>query len=204
MRPFSFFPSLVGFVAPALLIVVGTRQLILAHTHNLTPWKGGGFGMFSSVDHLGRRIVRCYLQTSTGETLLRQEDLGKLLRDSTEVAAIPTEANVASFARRLANVKWAVVANAGTERGTVDSLTGGDSAANGSGDANQSATAGLPRAYRLTPVVGTMSSSGKLIAVIGARVEVWRIRFDPAGARIIPIQLASAVAVHGQSRADHE
>lgn len=38
--------------APAfLLVVVAVSQIVLARTADLTPWKGGGFGMFATLDH---------------------------------------------------------------------------------------------------------------------------------------------------------
>ena len=38
--------------APAfLLAVVAVVQIGLARTADLTPWKGGGFGMFATLDH---------------------------------------------------------------------------------------------------------------------------------------------------------
>jgi hypothetical protein len=47
-----------AFVPPALLAVVAFTQLGLATTTaGLTPWKGGGFGMFSTLDHGAYRGV---------------------------------------------------------------------------------------------------------------------------------------------------
>ncbi|GEM_PF-5137896 len=43
---------------PLLLILVASRQMILAHTVGLSPWHGGGFGMFASIDRDERRIIR--------------------------------------------------------------------------------------------------------------------------------------------------
>ncbi len=40
-----------AFVAPLLLAVIATVQMLLASFSGLTPWKGGGFGMFASLDH---------------------------------------------------------------------------------------------------------------------------------------------------------
>jgi hypothetical protein len=34
-----------------ILIVVAFSQIALARTVAMTPWKGGGFGMFSTLDH---------------------------------------------------------------------------------------------------------------------------------------------------------
>ena len=44
-------------VAPALLVVVASTQIVLSRTIDLTAWKGGGFGMFSTLDHAAYRGV---------------------------------------------------------------------------------------------------------------------------------------------------
>src|SRR5262249_10799799 len=35
----------------ALLAIVASVQIVLAHRGGMTPWKGGGLGMFSTLDH---------------------------------------------------------------------------------------------------------------------------------------------------------
>ena len=40
-----------------LLIAVAAVQIVLARTVDLTAWKGGGFGMFSTLDHGAYRRV---------------------------------------------------------------------------------------------------------------------------------------------------
>jgi hypothetical protein len=47
-----------------LLIVVAAAQMTLARTAGLSPWKGGGFGMFASVDGLPFRWVRLYVSAA--------------------------------------------------------------------------------------------------------------------------------------------
>lgn len=42
---------------PLLLTVVALLQIVLARTADLTAWKGGGFGMFSTLDHGAYRSV---------------------------------------------------------------------------------------------------------------------------------------------------
>jgi hypothetical protein len=42
---------------PLLLTVVALLQIVLAQTASLTAWKGGGFGMFSTLDHGAYRGV---------------------------------------------------------------------------------------------------------------------------------------------------
>jgi hypothetical protein len=49
-------------IPPALLVVVAVCQIVLARTEALTPWKGGGFGMFSTLDHGASRGVDVVLE----------------------------------------------------------------------------------------------------------------------------------------------
>ena len=44
-------------VVPALLCVVALGQITLARYSTLTPWTGGGFGAFASVDHPKNRFL---------------------------------------------------------------------------------------------------------------------------------------------------
>jgi len=46
----------------ALLVLVGIGQLRLAHTVGLSSWKGGGFGMFASLDARPFRYVRIFVE----------------------------------------------------------------------------------------------------------------------------------------------
>ena len=45
----------------ALLLAVAGAQVTLTRTAGLSPWKGGGFGMFSTTDDAGRRWVRVFV-----------------------------------------------------------------------------------------------------------------------------------------------
>jgi hypothetical protein len=52
----------VGDLLPvALLAFVAATQVTLAKNAGLSPWKGGGFGMFSTTDDAGRRQVRVFV-----------------------------------------------------------------------------------------------------------------------------------------------
>src|SRR6186997_1614670 len=47
---------------PALiLLAVASVQIFLVHTGRLTPWKGGGFGMFSTTDGSMFRSLRVFV-----------------------------------------------------------------------------------------------------------------------------------------------
>ena len=47
-----------------LLIVVAIAQIVLSKTANLSPWKGGGFGMFATTDGTPFRRVRIFVEAA--------------------------------------------------------------------------------------------------------------------------------------------
>lgn len=57
---------LLPLLPPLLLAAVALVQFGLAHTTPLTPWKLGGFGMFSTFDNSRTRTVRLRLETDDG------------------------------------------------------------------------------------------------------------------------------------------
>ena len=62
---------LVPLLAPAALAVLAIAQVVLVHTTNLSPWKGGGFGMFSTNDHGAFRTVQVTAIADDGERRVR-------------------------------------------------------------------------------------------------------------------------------------
>ena len=75
----------------ALLCVAGV-QLTLVSTSGLTPWKGGGFGMFSTVDDAARRHVRIFVEAPD-----RSEEMAvppSLERLASDAALLPTRSNL--------------------------------------------------------------------------------------------------------------
>ena len=75
----------VALIPVLLLLVVASIQIYLAHNLYLTPWKGGGFGMFSTTDGNANRSLRIYV---TGPN--RSE--GLLLKGSLEDLAARAQA----------------------------------------------------------------------------------------------------------------
>lgn len=55
-------PVLAIALPPVLLLAVASTQMTLARTSLLSPWKGGGFGMFASIDGLPFRQVRVFVE----------------------------------------------------------------------------------------------------------------------------------------------
>ncbi len=83
-----------------LLAVVAGLQMILAHRAGLSPWKGGGFGMFSTLDGRPHRVVRIRVEASD-----RSEEIEtpvSLEEASAGVAILPTAARLERFAHEIA------------------------------------------------------------------------------------------------------
>jgi hypothetical protein len=92
-------------VLPCLVLTaVALVQLSLAHHAKLTAWKGGGFGMFSTVDSPSARFVRCSVSTHDGD--LRVIVPQRLQRRLDKARAMPTEFMLRALASELATVEW--------------------------------------------------------------------------------------------------
>ena len=57
LRPSGWKRSL-PWLPSALLVLVALIQITLTRTVDLDPWKGGGFGMFATVDGISSRQLR--------------------------------------------------------------------------------------------------------------------------------------------------
>jgi hypothetical protein len=81
-----------ALVAPGLLAALALAQLAGFAGFGLSPWKGGGFGMFSTNDHGGFRRVRVTEVTSSGEReVALPSELERLQR---HVRELPREGNL--------------------------------------------------------------------------------------------------------------
>ncbi|MCI0615946.1 hypothetical protein L0244_23415, partial [bacterium] len=68
-----------ALIPVALLLVVAGNQINLAFTKDLTPWKGGGFGMFSTTDGNMFRALRVFVSApQRSEELLLKGNLEDL------------------------------------------------------------------------------------------------------------------------------
>jgi hypothetical protein len=95
---------------PLVLVVVALTQITLAHTAALTPWKGGGFGMFASMDQLETRFVRIELVDPAGDALpvaidrfAGSADVGDLLE---RARALPDQGSLEAVAERVRTRRW--------------------------------------------------------------------------------------------------
>jgi len=56
-----------AYVVPGLLCLIAASQFATAQITHLTPWKGGGFGMFATTDMPGMRTLSIEGYTDDGE-----------------------------------------------------------------------------------------------------------------------------------------
>ena len=83
----------------SLLLVVACAQVMLATTAGLSPWKGGGFGMFSTTDDGGRRYVRVFVSAAD-----RSEEIAiaPSLEDAARRASVlPADGELSHLARQV-------------------------------------------------------------------------------------------------------
>lgn len=66
---------LIIMLVPLVLSGVALHQIHLATTGDLTPWKGGGFGMFSSPDRASHRAMRGSFEGEFGEVPVDMQSL---------------------------------------------------------------------------------------------------------------------------------
>ncbi len=167
------------FLAPALLIGVAGVHTYLSAAKNQTPWEGGGFGMFSTVDKRQARFVRYSLLTPEDTARVRLP--GHLRRYVERLRARPTPTRVESLAQYLANAKWVET----------------DPDSSRDADAPGAATPSPPQ-YRFLPSHET--SDRPSVPVVAVRVRVWRYRFvsRPYGLDAEPLLSATRSAGDSQ------
>lgn len=84
----------------ALLIVVAANQLRLATTESLSPWSGGGFGMFSSTDSPGRRHLHAFV---LNDAIKREVAIPPQMAESVRRATtLPSKPRLGSLAAEFA------------------------------------------------------------------------------------------------------
>jgi hypothetical protein len=83
-----------------ILVAVAAIQIGLVRTAALTPWKGGGFGMFATSDHAGQRTLRIVVNAPE-----RSEEIAispSLQDAAARVVALPGQRQLERLARLVA------------------------------------------------------------------------------------------------------
>lgn len=86
----------------AVLVAVALHQIALTRTTGLSPWSGGGFGMFASADSGSARHLHVFVHRPG---LRRELDPPPSLAEEVQRAlTLPSDANLTRIARALAEV----------------------------------------------------------------------------------------------------
>lgn len=183
-------------LAPALLAAVAASQLFLAHAHGMSAWKGGGFGMFSTVDSPAGRFYRIALLTESGE--VRVALPAGLEPVAAKARTLPTPQRLRRVATVLAAGRWVPYTLVPAEqqyaglhpaRPQDDLMDPARAAPAPPGD--------LPPAQApVTLAVLRMQAadeppSPRQVAVRGVRLELWSTRFHPPSRTLRASRVAS-------------
>jgi len=180
---------------PVLLVTVASVQIYLAKTHDLTPWKGGGFGMFSTVDDPWARWVRCYAIADGREVATEVPD--DLDRAAARLRAMPSQEGLRRFAAdfgRLRFVNREYDKNVQAERRQSANLAQKADLPAACGQPIPGCEAVLPPPLRIWESGEREPRPSELASVQSVRVEVWRYRFDLPSRRMIAWKAAAAAA----------
>ena len=162
--------------APLALIVIACLQIYLTQTEGLSRWKGGGFGMFSTLDSPSARFLRIYIITENGEFPV--EVPGHLAEVESKVRAVPTESNLSMLSVELAQARW--IHNDGASQVAVN-MGSGEVSINDSSSNDRPLFRALGR--------GEISSQEPLVNVQAIRVEVWRYSAAPSEDQLVATRL---------------
>jgi hypothetical protein len=185
-------------LAPGALLALALLQIFLGLTQNLTPWKGGGFGMFSTVDGPSARVVRVYLQTADRELPIRLP--GWIRHREKYAISLPADFRLRSIATRLTKASWHYVPHKGwTDDGRrIEPVAAAATAADPARAANPDGGAkddSADKDKKKDPILAYPKVSSRKpgddpredrvqIAVTGVRLEVWRRSYDRSNDRL--------------------
>ena len=166
-----------SIVALAVLVAMLGAHLVLRTRDDLTPWKGGGFAMFSTVDSPGMRTVAVWADVAGTEERVSLSD--RWDGASRELRALPTAARTAALARVVASSQFVRRAD-----GTLST---------GSGSAAPSL---VPAAGGSASATGTAPRLTTVVEVHRVRVDVSKLSYDDGVVRTTLLQSA-AVDIEG-------
>jgi hypothetical protein len=92
------------YASVVLLLVIAVVHFYRVCRYQQTPWKGGGFGMFSTVDGPATRFITTHLQVGDKE-LAVNPPLG-LRRHITAAISAPTDARLDDLADLFMFAEW--------------------------------------------------------------------------------------------------
>lgn len=103
---------LATWAVPVVAVAIAVTQVIVASTGTLSPWKGGGFGMFSTLDDPPSRTLRAQVTTDTGVVHLDVRELRNVTRGGQRAylgaRAFPDERRTQRLVDEICAHRWEV------------------------------------------------------------------------------------------------
>lgn len=183
-------------LAPLCLLLVAGFQVGRVWIARQSPWKGGGFGMFSTVDAESARFLRCYLVTADGRLPLALPPT--LDKSVAELKAAPSPGGLQLLAERIARQEWRWWDERQREEAAAIALTEGVAvtAASLKSSATTAPTARdpLPGGQHVLEPIALNQRASAGIPYLAVEVECWRYRYDRTTAVLRGEIMASATA----------
>ena len=175
--------GLLAWLAPALLCGVAALQVVVTQQTQLSPWKLGGFGMYSGVDTVRSRWIRLRVRTPAGplpvvfERVV--EDRAALAHLARNVRSLPDDGSLAGLGQ-------ALLAGPGVWADCTPARLGGA----------QGRVSG--HHVRLLAPQRVRPEGCVALPVRGLDLEVWRYRYDSAERRLRGELLAQATVARSR------
>ena len=99
LSPLYYLPVLI-------LVIVAVFQLAMSNFSDLSPWKGGGFGMFSSLKNPGMRRVHVRLNFADGQEKLVSSKQFSKMAVYDQLRSFPKETKLLEFLEEIKLLKW--------------------------------------------------------------------------------------------------
>lgn len=155
--------------AVVLMLGVGLAHQLIAGPGRLSPWKGGGFGMFATIESPASRFVRARIVTREGRFAISIPP--KLSVDAERLRAWPTAQRTQRLAEELSRLRWVTLPPQGNEPGRETILP-----------------------YRGFPPEEAIPVGARVLSVQAVEVELWQYVFEsdssPAVLRARPVTTA--------------
>lgn len=153
-----------------LLCGIAVVQMGMLRFANLSPWKGGGFGMFSTVDEPASRQILVWLETTDG--LMAGQIPPEEETAAARLRTWPTRGRVEDLERRLWGYSW-MASVEDLERAKPVAVTG-----------EFPPQVASPVVLDAQPWEAAVPGARKRFKVKNIRVEVRRIVYDPVARKV--------------------
>jgi hypothetical protein len=183
MTALSWRERILAVALPIILVAVAAHQVWLATTSDLTPWKGGGFGMFASVDRLNNRAIHGVFETEDRSFAFVLNDLeSEASRAQTKVVTnargLPDERRVAPLAELIAQAEWRVNGETARFHDWIDAED-----------------------QRDRPLlVETRGGTSSALPITAVRLDVWQVTYERDARLFAPVHLVEHVFSYPEAR----